>query len=59
MLAETGGGSRCQWEERATYTQVNAMEPLAPAMLANRAILIRDDAAKVISGLRAKLAEGA
>ncbi len=35
------------------------MEPLAPAMLADRAILIRDDAAKVISGLRAKLAEGA
>lgn len=44
---------------QATYAQVNAMESLAPAVLADCAILIRDDAAKVISGLRAKLAEGA
>lgn len=58
MLAETGG-SRCQWEERATYAQVNATESLTPAALGERAILIRDDAARVLAGLRAKLAEEA
>ncbi|EHF02299.1 hypothetical protein HMPREF1008_00704 [Olsenella sp. oral taxon 809 str. F0356] len=44
---------------RATYAQVNATESLAPAALGERAILIRDDAARVLAGLRAKLAEEA